>query len=301
MCIAILNKKSTTLKKELLKNCWENNYDGAGFMYTNGRSIVVHKELSSFDKYYQAYIDARRDFPESNIVLHFRISTHGEVNLTNGHPFLVNKKLGFVHNGIISGMGESRKFSDTYLFNRDILKPLPSGFESNKGILDVVEDAIGTYNKLIFLNSNNEFSIVNEAAGHWESGCWFSNTSYTYSAGYVDRGGYKVKSTKGYGWVEVGDTYKTELDYEPFQTSLTPEEAELQGFVSGFDLPDRHWLELFTKDKQDGAGNYKRYVSRGCGPRRSDGIVPYYYKDKKQEYLDDKARRELLSQKVFGY
>ncbi len=49
MCIAILNTKQTTLKKQLLRNCWENNGDGAGILYINNdNKLEFFKEMNNF-------------------------------------------------------------------------------------------------------------------------------------------------------------------------------------------------------------------------------------------------------------
>ena len=192
MCIAILNKKGATLKRELLKNCWDNNGDGAGLLYIdNNKQMNTFKELKSFDVFYQEYTRVKKSYGKRNIVLHFRISTHGKIDETNCHPFLVNDNLGFVHNGMIYDVPTSKDYSDTYMFNETVLKNFTEGFEYNEIILDMIESFIGS-NKLVFLNSNNDFAIVNEKAGHWSNDCWFSNNSYKYVSDYVDYGGTKV-------------------------------------------------------------------------------------------------------------
>ena len=192
MCIAILNKKEATLKRELLKNCWDNNGDGAGLLYIdNKKQMKTFKELKSFEVFYQEYSRVKKSYGKRNIVIHFRISTHGKIDETNCHPFLVNDNLGFVHNGMIYDVPTSKDYSDTYMFNETILKNFTEGFEYNEIILDMIESFIGS-NKLVFLNSNNDFAIVNEKAGHWANGCWFSNGSYKYVSNYVDYGGTKV-------------------------------------------------------------------------------------------------------------
>lgn len=198
MCIAILNTKKTTLSKEILRNCWENNGDGAGILYINNDKMQIFKEMKSFDNFYDNYIQIKNKYGKKNMVLHFRISTHGKVNKTNCHPFLVNEDLGFVHNGMIYDVPVSKDYSDTYMFNESILKEFKSGFEYNDTIMDMLEFFIGKGSKLIFLNKNNHYKIVNESAGHWSMGCWFSNSSYKQVNNYVDFGGTKVyKSNYG--------------------------------------------------------------------------------------------------------
>lgn len=203
MCIAILNTKQTTLKKQLLRNCWENNGDGAGILYINNdNKLEFFKEMNNFDTFYDKYIDVRKKYGKRNMVLHFRISTHGKVNTTNCHPFLVNDSLGFVHNGMIYDVPTSTEYSDTYMFNETVLKNFKEGFEHNQTIMEMLEVFIGNGSKLVFLNDDDNYFIVNEQAGHWNLGCWFSNSSYKQVNDWVDFGGIKKKkiqaNTKAY-------------------------------------------------------------------------------------------------------
>jgi predicted glutamine amidotransferase len=190
MCIAILNPNNVTLKKKVLKTCWENNTDGAGMLYLVDGKLTTHKEMTNFDSFYDHYHNVRQQHKTSQIVIHFRISTHGKVNLTNCHPFIVNDKWGFVHNGIISAAPKHTEFSDTYMFNREILQKLPTDWIHNDAVYDLVQEYIGS-SKLLFLNTDNEAFIVNEDMGVWDLGCWFSNTTYKVSR-YYDYGGTKV-------------------------------------------------------------------------------------------------------------
>lgn len=199
MCIAILNTPNVTFSKSLIRNCWDNNGDGAGLIYTDTKRKTLHtfKELDSVEKYYAKYIEVRRKHPKSKVVLHFRISTSGGVNIQNTHPFNVNDALAFVHNGVISELnGIDKNRSDTNLFNEQVLKHLPAGFERSEAIAKLIGKYIG-HSKLIFLNALNEALIVNTSLGTTDpaySGCWFSNSTYKPSA-YYDYGGTKVYKT----------------------------------------------------------------------------------------------------------
>jgi hypothetical protein len=201
MCIAILNTPNVTFSKSLIRNCWENNGDGAGLIYTDTKRKALHtfKELNSLEAYYAKYIEVRRKHPKSKVVLHFRISTSGGVNIQNTHPFIVNDALAFVHNGVISELnGIDKDRSDTNLFNERILKGLPIGFERNETIAKIIGKYIG-HSKLVFLNALNEALIVNTNLGVTDPAyaeCWFSNNTYKPSAFY-DYGGTKIyKKTK---------------------------------------------------------------------------------------------------------
>lgn len=188
MCIAILNKPKTPLTKKVLRTCWDNNYHGAGMMYVDKGELKVFKELKDFNIFYAEYIKQREKHKSSYFVLHFRISTHGRINETNCHPFLVTPFQGFVHNGIIYNAPKSDEFSDTYMFNKVILQEMPDTWENNSVMCELIQHYIGSGSKLVILNADNSWKIINEKAGVWDNGNWFSNSTYKESK-YVNYGG----------------------------------------------------------------------------------------------------------------
>lgn len=193
MCIAILNPTKVTLKKNVLKTCWNNNKDGAGMLYLQDGVLTAYKEMDNFDRFYDHYAWVRNKYKNSQIVLHFRISTHGKVDLENCHPFMVNEDWGFVHNGIITNAERHADYSDTNMFNRDVLRKLPKDWIHNNAMYELVSGYIGS-SKLLFLNKDNEAYIVNEDWGVWDLGCWFSNKTYKESK-YFDYGGKSILKT----------------------------------------------------------------------------------------------------------
>ena len=178
MCIAILNT-SGTIDKETFLTCWENNPHGGGIAWAENGQVNTSKEMKSPEHLYKMYTKIRQDNLTANILIHFRIATHGRINETNCHPFLVNKNLAFIHNGMISGEGltTSNDFSDTYLFNQLFLQQLPKNFTRNEAIINLIASYIG-YSKLIFLDSSDQWTIVNEHLGNWDGENWYSNDSY---------------------------------------------------------------------------------------------------------------------------
>lgn len=178
MCIAILNTTGK-LTEETFETCWENNPDGSGLAWAENGQVHTFKEMKSVSVIHKFYSELRDRLPDANILIHFRIATHGKVNETNCHPFKVNNKLAFIHNGMIDGAGlkTSHEFSDTYLFNKLILQQLPKNFINNEAILNLLSEYIG-YSKLVFLNSKNDWAIVNMEQGTWDDDNWYSNDSY---------------------------------------------------------------------------------------------------------------------------
>jgi predicted glutamine amidotransferase len=180
MCIIILNK-SEKVSKSNFQNSLESNPDGFGMAYvTKYGKIEIFKSMSLnwknlYTRYSKAFEDRNRI---GDILLHFRISTCGGINLENTHPFHLSKDLIFCHNGIIQGYG-TKKENDTRHFGRDILSHISENdLFFNKAIQKLIENRIG-HSKLVFLNSTGESKIYGENLGLWESdGNWYSNTSY---------------------------------------------------------------------------------------------------------------------------
>jgi predicted glutamine amidotransferase len=192
MCIAILNtKKAGRLPKSQIKNSWDNNEMGSGLLWSKDNKLNVFKSYD-YDDYIDKYNELRDDASIGNIVLHFRIATSGYNGEHNLHPFLVSDDLGFVHNGVISGLG-NKDFSDTYEFN-DMLKKFKHNFLGCNMTKYFVAEYIG-YSKLIFLDNNDKYNIINEQLGKWTDGNWYSNDSYKKVNDYSWYGNEKVSKT----------------------------------------------------------------------------------------------------------
>ena len=167
------NKK---ISKSTLRRCYDANPDGAGFMYAEDKQLVVNKGYFTFKEFYKEY----KPHGDKQVLLHFRIKTHGPINKDNCHPFLVNSGLGFIHNGIINGYGSNIK-SDTIEFNESILQKIVSKHGNNSlfddPMVELIENVIG-YSKLVFLDRHGNYTIMNEKKGNWNDGVWYSNMSW---------------------------------------------------------------------------------------------------------------------------
>lgn len=202
MCIAILNKKNM-LPDDYIKNSWDNNNQGAGMLYVLSGKLQTFKTYD-FKEFKKTYKEIRKKI-DSPIVLHFRIATSGFQKYVNLHPFLVDDNLGFVHNGVIYGLG-NKDYSDTYEFNELYLKKLPKDFLKNEGIVSLIQSYIDT-SKLIFLSSDNTYNIINEGLGVWDNDNWLSNTSYLQTNDFYYFGNKKVKKGKNVNTFNDFDCY----------------------------------------------------------------------------------------------
>jgi hypothetical protein len=95
-----------------------------------------------------------------------------------------------------TGLPQSNEFSDTYLFNQLILQKLPKDFTRNEAITNLIAQYID-YSKLIFLDSADNWTIINEDLGEWNGDNWYSNKSYLCSTPHK-------KSSKGYDYYYYG-------------------------------------------------------------------------------------------------
>ena len=213
MCIAIMKSENKKINKATLKRCYDANPDGAGFMFADNKKLNVQKGYFTFKDFYKEY----KPHENKQVLLHFRIKTHGPIDKANCHPFLVNSGLGFIHNGIISGYGDNKE-SDTIQFNNSILKKIVAKHGNNSlfddPMVELIENVIG-YSKLVFLDRHGNYKIMNEDKGSWHDGVWYSNSSWKkpepikyipdYSRGSVSKSYPPAKSAGD--WVQVGDDH----------------------------------------------------------------------------------------------
>jgi len=100
MCIIAIKPEGISIPTERLKTCWDNNPDGVGFMYSEAGKLNIIKGLMTFDSFIKSYNDISP--LNKRIVIHFRYGTHGKICPDLTHPFIINKSLALVHNGILS-------------------------------------------------------------------------------------------------------------------------------------------------------------------------------------------------------
>ena len=177
MCIAIYKPAGIDIPKETLIQCNRANNDGAGMAYSIGRGMRIRKGYFNFEDFYAEYLEHK----DKQMLIHFRIATHGKIEKENCHPFFVTKNLAFIHNGIISHHGGNKDISDTRDFNYKILRPMVKQFGEGiifkKEFRHLIEQYIG-YSKLSFLHADGRVSIANALKGEWSNGVWYSNSSY---------------------------------------------------------------------------------------------------------------------------
>ena len=52
MCIIATKPKDISISKETLKNCFDNNQDGAGFIFAHDNILKIRKGFFTFEKFW---------------------------------------------------------------------------------------------------------------------------------------------------------------------------------------------------------------------------------------------------------
>lgn len=188
MCLIITGSsdkiRNTLLyTNSLLDDIYHSNSDGVGIMYANKRGLKVIKEICSTIYDLQRFI-ANMPNDDRNMAIHFRMKTHGDIDLFNCHPYsVIEKEVAMMHNGILStGNKKDHSKSDTWHFIQDYLVDTvieaPTVVHAN-GFRQMIGEFIGN-NRFVFMDKHGTMSHVNYDQGIEHDGMWFSNT-YAWS------------------------------------------------------------------------------------------------------------------------
>jgi glutamine amidotransferase len=162
------------------------NDDGHGWAVAAGTNHMVVGKSMRLDEALDAFMAARRAYPDAPALFHSRWATHGPKNTDNVHPFPVGDDAVMAHNGIMPSTfhpksGDQR--SDTRVF-ADLLTQSASGIWSRRERKRIAR-TIGLGNKLVILSVSPRFIaprgfLINGHMGEFdtETGAWFSNGDY---------------------------------------------------------------------------------------------------------------------------
>ena len=182
MCVAIYKPENVqTPSLDTLKKCWDANPDGAGFALCTGGdkyAIEIHKGYMTWKQFKAAFEKYRLADFAGDMLLHFRIATHGGISPGNTHPFSLTKDVkllkhtnvrtnyALIHNGILP-IKPKGDISDTMEFCRrmaPLYQNIPSAFNLIEG-----------------MTGNNKIAVMTRERvhlfGQWEciDGVYFSN------------------------------------------------------------------------------------------------------------------------------
>jgi hypothetical protein len=181
-------------------------------MYAHKGNLIIKKGFLNFDTFYFSYSRDVEKLPNNVFVIHFRLGTGGVKSAYNCHPFKVNSKLGFVHNGIFSNINATGQDCDTMAWNKNVLQQLPDNFIYNHGYCFLLEQyLIENASKAAFLDNKGNYLILNKDAGSWDKGFWFSNKQ-TKTDGYHLGKKKKKQNLYDYGYGPLYNRYEDSND-----------------------------------------------------------------------------------------
>jgi hypothetical protein len=190
MCIIIFKPKRVPMPTlEIMKNCFEANPNGAGFMYRDDGVIHISKGYMTLEELLNAInlTSETINLKKTDVVIHFRISTHGSSIPPNTHPFPLSNEISdlkalniiceraIAHNGILHEYGGFSNavsdMSDTMYFAK-MLSTVNDRF-----IAPIMEVHAAKGSRFVFMSGKGKTIHVgmNKPKG---TGIWYSNTSY---------------------------------------------------------------------------------------------------------------------------
>jgi hypothetical protein len=167
MCLAIAKPARAVIPLEHLEAGYEGNPHGCGFCYPEGGRVVVVKGLFTFPEFLTKY----REKEHLPMLVHFRVSTHGKASFLNCHPFsFFDGRFALIHNGVISISLSYPELSDTGNFAKLVMEPMvKNAVDPDKPAFRfLVQQAIGSHNKVCVMDATGRIIIYNENSGESE-------------------------------------------------------------------------------------------------------------------------------------
>lgn len=183
MCLLVFSEAGSKIDISRLEQAALNNPDGFGFAIHCGDSIIRDKGMDFYEVLEK--FEKQRAIHHGHAMFHLRIATHGSVNKKNCHPFVVGNDARTVlgHNGVLPfEMPKNDVRSDTKYF-AEVLLPKHGGVVAlnDPEYREKLAKQI-TGSKFVIMTADpradKQWYIINEQAGHWDEGVWWSNKSY---------------------------------------------------------------------------------------------------------------------------
>lgn len=180
MCLLTVVLPGAEVRPDYWRDAADANPDGYGWALNIGADILRFRSMS-FPTAARTFTEARGQFPAAVGTFHWRYSTGGTRTRDNCHPFRWgdDSRLAVAHNGVLPVPATATE-SDTRRFASGLERVAPRSLDSASFMTELGRWAAGS--KLVVLSAHpdtaEDYYIVNDDAGHWADGVWYSNRSY---------------------------------------------------------------------------------------------------------------------------
>lgn len=237
MCIIIYKPKGIAMPdKERLSTAWEKNKDGGGFMYFSNSMVKGRKGFTCLKGMLASLSSLSPEEREGDIVMHFRIKTHGKINAECCHPFPLTDSydemskskwlsgVGVAHNGMLGIIPETQDVSDTMCFIKHCIMKHQEVISDK----DVMFDMARGSNKFAFMVADGQRVIL---VGDFieDGGVKYSNYGYkkpVYLSSIngctsYSQGGFGGNCYGGYATCYNCDHHSCSIQAEPCKSCYT--------------------------------------------------------------------------------
>ena len=254
MCV-ILQFDKTMPKASMLKSAEKRNADGGGFAYTRNGLVHWEKGLHVTAKYVEKYIRRNKLTKANNLIVNFRIGTHGANNDMLCHPFplglhkngsaIENSTRGvssvgvMFHNGV---WNEYDEFAVKLAFNSNIR--IPDGDMSDSSIMAW----IASHKGINFLEFTGEKVIVLTPEGSVRFGSgWTTVDKVKCSNDLFEE---KIDMWGGYEYGSMKWSTKDQKLIKDNSLDKNDTEAGIAEGGSGLDISSDDYEEIIHEEKK---------------------------------------------------
>lgn len=264
MCIIVAKAKGIKMPdgKTLLR-CFESNPDGAGVMWAEQGAVQIRKGFMSYTEFdsFISELGKRINLTDTALVMHFRITTHGNTNKETCHPFPLVRKIshlkrtsfttdiGVAHNGIIP-IKCYKTLSDTQTYimrHLSYIKKTNPDFYKDKAIMEKIEKDIRS--KMCFLTKGEQIYTIGKFIE--EDGVLYSNSSY--------------EECYDFPWFRYLDLYESEVAVCPVYGMIlgNGDIAESNGFEYFIDEVEKVYEYDYISDTLIAAQDLQAFTFNG--------------------------------------
>jgi len=255
MCV-ILQFDSVMPKSSMLKNAEQTNRDGGGFAYIKDGLVHWEKGLHVTAKYVEKYIKRNKLTKVNNLIVHFRIGTHGENNDMLCHPFplglrkngqaVENSTRGASTNPVMFHNGvwhEYDEYAVKLAFNSNTIR-IPDGDMSDSSIMAW----IASHKGINFLEFTGEKVIVLTPEGSVRFGSgWTTVDKVRCSNDLFEE---KIDMWGGYEYGNMTWSAKDQKLIKDNSLDKNDTEAGIAEGGSGLDISSDDYEEIIHEEKK---------------------------------------------------